>query len=96
MNKNPREIIFEPLITEKGTHLKADNNAYLFAVNKNSNKIEIKWAIKQMFNVKVKKINTIKVKGKPKAMGQYVGKRPDWKKAIIYLEEGETIQELEV
>ncbi|MBS3740852.1 MAG: 50S ribosomal protein L23 [Candidatus Cloacimonetes bacterium] len=96
MSKNPREIIFEPLITEKGTHLKLEDNAYLFAVNKNANKIEIKKAVKQMFNVKIKKVNTIKVKGKPKAMGQYIGIRPDWKKAIVFLEEGESIQELEV
>ncbi len=96
MNKNPREIIFEPLITEKGTHLKADDNAYLFAVNKNANKIEIKWALEKMFNVKAKKINTIMVKGKPKAMGQYIGMRPDWKKAIVFLPAGESIEELEV
>ncbi len=96
MNKNPREIIFDTMFTEKGTHLKADHNCYIFVVNKKANKIEILNAIQEMFEVKVKKVNTLNCKGKPKSLGRYVGSRPDWKKAMVYLEAGESIREFEV
>lgn len=96
MSKNPREIIIQPHITEKGTHITEDANGYLFKVHRKANKIEIKDAIEEIFNVKVRKVNTIYYKGKPKSLGRYIGRRSDWKKAIVYLEPGESIKEFEV
>ncbi|MEA3475936.1 MAG: 50S ribosomal protein L23 [Candidatus Cloacimonadota bacterium] len=96
MSKNPRKIIIQPLITEKGTHITEDANGYLFKVHRDSNKIEIKHAVEEIFDVKVKKVNTIYCKGKPKSLGRYVGRRPNWKKAIVYLESGESIKEFQV
>lgn len=96
MSKNPREIIIQTLMTEKGTHITEDANGYLFKVHIKANKIEIKDAIEKIFDVKVRKVNTIYYKGKPKSLGRYSGRRSDWKKAIVYLESGESIKEFEV
>ena len=94
--KHIREIIIAPLISEKSTHLKMNNNSYVFRVSINANKIEIRQAIEKIFNVKVEKVNTIRQKGKIKTMGRYSGKKPDWKKAIVKLKKGDSIAELEV
>ena len=93
--KNPREIIIQPLITEKGTHIRDDANGYQFKVNKNANKIEIKNAIEKLFDVEVRKVNTINYKGKPKSLGRFVGKRSSWKKAVVFLMEGQNIKEFD-
>ncbi len=94
--KHIREIIVAPVISEKSTNLKIQNNCYVFKVSLNANKIEIKHAIEKIFNVKVEKVNTIRQRGKIKRMGRYSGKRPDWKKAIVKLRKGDSIAELEV
>ncbi len=94
--KHIREIILSPVISEKSTHLKTENNCYVFKVSLNANKIEIRHAIEKIFNVKVEKVNTIRQRGKVKRMGRYSGKRPDWKKAIVKLRKGDSIAELEV
>ncbi len=86
-------IIIEPIITEKGTLLR-ENNKYLFKVDRKASKSSIKKAVEELFDVSVLKINTVNVRGKVKRMGRYVGKRPDWKKAIIKLPEGQTIEKL--
>ena len=64
-------------------------NKYTFKVAKNANKVEIAQAVETLFGVKVAKVNTISVKGKMKRMGRYAGFRPEWKKAIVTLAEGE-------
>ena len=94
--KHPREIIISPLISEKSTNLKLNNNSYVFRVSVNANKIEIRNAIEKVFNVRVEKVNTICQRGKVKRMGRNSGKRADWKKAIVKLHKGESIKELEV
>ena len=86
-----RDILIRPLITEKTTELMAEGK-YVFVVDKNANKIEIAKAVKEVFDVKVDKVNTIKVKGKTKRLGRTSGKRPDYKKAIVKLVAGETIE----
>ncbi|HEX37877.1 MAG TPA: 50S ribosomal protein L23 [Candidatus Cloacimonetes bacterium] len=96
MNKDPRSLIITPMITEKGTKIQEQAGGYLFKVRMDANKIEIKNAIQEIFNVHVKKVNTIVNKGKPKNLGRYQGRRSDWKKAIVYLAEGESISEFEV
>ncbi|MDI3481387.1 MAG: large subunit ribosomal protein [Tepidanaerobacteraceae bacterium] len=82
--KDPHDIILRPWITEKTMSMKQDKK-YAFVVDKNSNKTEIKNAVESIFGVKVEKVNTINMKGKRKRMGVHVGKRPDWKKAIVTL-----------
>jgi large subunit ribosomal protein L23 len=89
--KNPRSIILKPLVTEKGSKLREVGNKYLFQVAIDANRIEIKAAVQQIFNVKVKDVRTLRVHGKVKRMGVFEGKRPDWKKAIVTLEEGQSI-----
>ncbi len=89
--KDPRTIVLKPLVTEKSSALRRDENKYVFGVARNANKIEIKRAVESLFNVKVKDVRTIRVHGKVKRMGVFSGKRPDWKKAIVTLEKGQTI-----
>ena len=86
-----RDIIIRPLITEKSTTLMAEGK-YVFEVAKAANKIEIATAISQIFNVKVASVNTVNVEGKVKRMGRSIGKRSDYKKAIVKLAAGETIE----
>lgn len=86
-----RDIIIRPLITEKSTELMAEGK-YVFKVAKSANKIEIAKAVKEIFDVKVEKVNTVVVKGKTKRIGRTSGKRPDYKKAIVKLAAGETIE----
>jgi large subunit ribosomal protein L23 len=88
---NPRDILIRPLITEKTTALMQDNK-YTFIVPLNANKVEIRQAVEQVFKVKVINVNTVRVMGKTKRMGKTMGKRPDYKKAIIKLAPGQNIE----
>jgi large subunit ribosomal protein L23 len=92
---HPREIIIAPLVTEKSGHQMMTNNSYTFKVSMNANKVEIKKAIERIFSVRVLSVNTINMLGKPKKLGKYSGKRPDWKKAIVTLKPGDKISEFE-
>lgn len=92
---HPRNIIIAPIITEKSGYQIESNNTYTFKVSINANKIEIKKAIEHIFSVKVLDVNTIRMMGKPKRLGRYNGKRPDWKKAIVTLREGDKIADFE-
>ena len=86
-----RDIIIRPMITEHTTELMAEGK-YVFIVDKRANKIQIAQAVAEIFSVKIEKVNTINVKGKVKRRGRIVGKRNDYKKAIVKLAEGETIE----
>jgi len=88
----PQKIVIRPLITEKSTLLKEEDNQYLFEVERSANKIEIKKAVEYLFKVRVAKVRTINVLGKVKRLGRRYGKRPDWKKAIVTLKEGDRIE----
>jgi large subunit ribosomal protein L23 len=85
------EIIKRPLITEKTNIQKEIANQVTFEVDRRANRIEIKQAIETAFKVKVANIQTMQVKGKVKRRGRSVGKRRDWKKAIVTLLPGERI-----
>jgi large subunit ribosomal protein L23 len=91
MNKMPGDVIKRPLLTEKGTALSEENNVVLFEVAKTANKIEIRQAIEQLYDVRVLGVNTQIVRGKRKAVGRSVGFRPSWKKAVVRLAEGADI-----
>jgi large subunit ribosomal protein L23 len=85
------DIIRGPIVTEKTTLQKELNNQVTFKVDKHANRIQIKSAVEKNFNTKVKQVRTIQVKGKVKQRGKIIGKRPDWKKAIITLMPGQRI-----
>ncbi|MDP8238640.1 MAG: 50S ribosomal protein L23 [Candidatus Hatepunaea meridiana] len=90
--KSNLEIIRRPLVTEKVTRLQAEYNQYVFEVDPRSNKIEIKRAVEERFDVKVTKVRTINVSGKVKTLGRFSGRRTNWKKAIVTLAEGDNIE----
>ena len=88
---NARDILIRPLVTEKSTALMQEGK-YTFVVAKGANKIEIGAAVEEIFKVKVESVNTVRVLGKTKRMGRTQGKRPDYKKAIVKLAPGESIE----
>lgn len=89
--KDPRDVIKAPVISEKSYGL-LDDNKYTFVVDPRANKTEIKQAIESIFDVKVTKIATQNRRGKYKRRGYVVGKRPDIKRAIVTLAEGDEIE----
>ncbi len=93
--KDAQKIVRRPLVTEKSTQQKETANQYAFEVDRNANKIEIQSAIERLFKVKVVGIRTSNVMGKMKRLGRRYGKRPDWKKAMITLKEGDRIDVFE-
>ena len=89
-NRSSSDIIKYPIITDKATRL-LENNQYSFVVNPSSNKITIKAAIEYLFNVKVTKVNTCHLPKKTKRVGKYLGWKSHYKKAIVTLADGDTI-----
>jgi large subunit ribosomal protein L23 len=88
----PEQIVKRPLIlTEKGNMLRENFNQYLFEVDRSANRIEIKNAVESLFNVRVEKVHTMIVRGRMRRMGRGYGKTRNWKKAVVSLKEGETI-----
>ena len=89
-----REIIIKPVVTEKSVDLMQENK-YCFKVAKDANKIEIKNAIEEIFKVTVVNVNTVNVHGKMKRMGRTQGMTASWKKAVVTLREGDSIEVFE-
>ena len=89
--KEIQKIIRRPWVTEKSTQQKDASNQYAFEVERKANKIEVQSAIERLFKVKVIEVRTCTVLGKMKRVGRKYGKRPDWKKAIVTLKEGDRI-----
>jgi large subunit ribosomal protein L23 len=89
--KETYQIIRRPLITEKSTRQKDESHQYAFEVHRDANKVEIQSAVERLFKVKVLEVRTCNVLGKVKRLGRRYGKRPDWKKAIVTLKEGDRI-----
>ncbi|MFC1814029.1 50S ribosomal protein L23 [Thermodesulfobacteriota bacterium] len=85
------DVIKRPLITEKTSIQKETSNQLTFEVDPKANRIEIKRAVENIFNVNVAGVRTMQVKGKVKRRGRILGKRRDWKKAIVTLMPGERI-----
>lgn len=92
--KLAREIIIKPVVTEKSVDLMQENK-YCFKVVKDANKIEIKNAIEEIFKVTVVNVNTVNVHGKMKRMGRTQGMTASWKKAVVTLREGDSIEVFE-
>ena len=89
--KNPHDVIIRALVTEKGTKMRESGNRFLFPVHPDANKRAIKQAIEQVFSVHVELVRTQNVIGKQKRLGRYVGSRSSWKKAIVTLRDGDSI-----
>jgi len=87
-----RKLLKRPLLTEKSVKMQELQNTYVFEVARIANKIELKRAIQEIFDVKVKNIRIVTMHGKTKRLGRFVGKRPSWKKAFITLMPGETLE----
>jgi large subunit ribosomal protein L23 len=85
------QIILAPIVSEKSYHGSV-NGVYTFRVHEDAHKTQIRQAIEELFEVHVKRVNIVKVKAKPKRRGQIRGIRPGWKKAIVQLGPGETIE----
>ncbi len=89
--KDPREVIIRPIITENSYDM-MEENVYTFEVAKDSNKVEIRQAVEALFNVHVVKVNTLNVKSKPKRVRVQAGRTRTWKKAMVTLAAGESIE----
>jgi large subunit ribosomal protein L23 len=87
---NPYQIIIRPLQSEKSAGL-AEDNRFVFRVDRKANKYQIRQAIEQIFGVNVVKVNTMVMPGKPKRAGRYVGRRSGFKKAVVTLAEGQQL-----
>ncbi|NLD20770.1 MAG: 50S ribosomal protein L23 [Clostridiales bacterium] len=87
-----KDVILEPVVTEKVSALAANGKTYVFKVNKKANKYEIKDAVEKIFGVKVVSVNTLITKPKDKRVGKYTGKTRTYKKAIITLKDGDSIE----
>ena len=87
-----KNILRRPIITEKANWMKENSNKYVFEVGKNCNKIEIQKEIEKQFNVTVIGIRTYNTHGKVRTQGRFRGRRPDWKRAIVQLKEGDSIE----
>jgi large subunit ribosomal protein L23 len=88
---NVHDVIVRPLVTEKSMAGIA-NGEYTFAVDLRANKVEIRKAVEAIWNVKVERVNTMRVHGKTRRMGRTAGRRPDWKKAMVKLAQGHRIE----
>jgi large subunit ribosomal protein L23 len=90
--KSNKPILRRPIITEKATKAKESSNKYVFEVEKDCNKIEIRKAVEDQFKVSVKDVHTYRTHGKIKSRGKSRGRTPDWKRAVVQLKEGDIIE----
>ncbi len=95
MNRDPRNVLVKPLMTEKSMQRKEELNAITFQVSVDANKVEIRQAVEKVFNVKVATVRTASHEGKWKRMGKFEGRRPCWKKAVVTLAPGHKIELVE-
>ena len=92
--RDPREVIVRPVVTERSMELSTDENGkpqYAFIVSRDANKLEIKHAVEKLFKVSVSQVNTMNYRGKARRVGRHLGKRAAYKKAIVRLADGESI-----
>jgi len=85
-------IIIKPIVTEKTIGLRDAMNQIVFEVHQDANRIQIRKAIEEVFDVRVESVNTLKINGKRKRRGRIMGKRRDWKKAIVTLAAGDKVE----
>ncbi|MBI4246482.1 MAG: 50S ribosomal protein L23 [Candidatus Rokubacteria bacterium] len=93
--RSAREILLRPIMTEKSMRQKDEQNVVTFRVRPDANKVEIRAAVEQVFNVKVAGVRTTNYEGKLKRMGRHQGRRAAWKKAVVQLQPGHKIELVE-
>ena len=89
--RDPREVIIRPVVTEASAALQEDLRTYTFVVAKAANKLEIRYAVEQLFDVHVADVRTANYQGKWRRLARGIGRKPAWKKAVVKLAEGESI-----
>jgi large subunit ribosomal protein L23 len=91
LSLHPNEVLLAPVVTEKAYGL-VDERKYSFRVHPDAHKTQVRQAVEQLFDVKVERVNMSMVQPKPKRRGMHRGKKPGWKKAIVQLREGDSIE----
>ena len=91
MSLHPNEVLLAPVVTEKSYEL-IDNRKYSFRVHQDAHKTQVRQAVEELFDVKVERVNILKVQPKPKRRGLRRGVKPGWKKAVVQIREGEQIE----
>jgi len=91
VNISVQDVIVRPLITEKAERGREAARQYAFEVHRDATKIQVRGAVEKLFTVKVTAVRTSIARGKNKRVGRFLGQRPNWKKAIVTLKEGDTI-----
>ena len=91
MSLHPREVLIAPIVSEKSYNL-IDDHRYTFRVHKDAHRLQVRQAVEELFDVHVESVNIAHVKAKPKRRGTVKGRRPGWKKAIVQVRQGETIE----
>jgi large subunit ribosomal protein L23 len=91
MSLHPNQVLLAPVVSEKSYEL-IEQRKYAFRVHPDAHKTQIRQAVEELFEVRVQAVNVIKVQPKPKRRGLIRGQRPGWKKAIVQLREGDTIE----
>jgi large subunit ribosomal protein L23 len=91
MSLHPSEVLIRPVVSEK-SYEQIQTNQYTFRVHKDAHKTQIRQAVEELFEVKVERVNVVKVQPKPKRRGNIKGTRPGWKKAIVQLRKGDSIE----
>jgi large subunit ribosomal protein L23 len=89
---NAQQVVQRPLVTERSMVLRDTQNKYIFRVHPRATKPEIRKAVEELFSVRVSHVATMNVVGKPKRLGRSAGYRPNWKKAIVTVAQGQSIQ----
>ena len=91
MSLHPNEVLLAPVVSEK-SYGQIGQHKYTFKVHQDAHKTQVRQAVEELFGVKVQAVNMLKVQSKPKRRGMIRGVKPGWKKAIVQLREGETIE----
>ena len=89
---NVYEVIQRPLVTEKSNIGREENNLVTLAVDPRANKHDVRRAVERLFEVQVLEVRTMRMPRKSRRVGKFVGRKPEWKKAIVRLAEGQTIE----
>jgi large subunit ribosomal protein L23 len=92
MSLHPNEVLLAPVVSEKSYAQIESRNTYSFRIHPDAHKTQVRQAVEELFNVKVVKVNVSKVQSKPKRRGMIRGRRPGWKKAIVQLQPGDSIE----
>lgn len=92
MKLSVHQVIERPIVTEKSAIARESSNVATFRVDPKATKHDIRRAVEQLFRVEVKSVRTMQQQGKKKRVGKFIGRRPTWKKAIVELAPGQTIE----